>query len=71
VEQDAPTTSQHQFRALVIINLSMKNGVIPHIFHLDSLTIYGFEHIEESFQVNWNCMLTHVEKQVLQVEHGR
>jgi hypothetical protein len=36
VEQDAPITSQHRFKALVIFNLSVKNGVIPHIFHLDS-----------------------------------
>ncbi len=36
MEQDAPTTSQHRFRALVIFNLSMKTGIIPHIFHLDS-----------------------------------
>jgi hypothetical protein len=37
VEQDAPTTSQQQFRVMEIINLSVKDEVIPHIFHLDSL----------------------------------
>ncbi len=30
-------TSQHQMRLLSIIHLSMKDDIIPHIFHLDNL----------------------------------
>jgi len=36
LEQYSVTTSQQQSWALAIINLSIKDDIIPHIFHLNS-----------------------------------
>jgi hypothetical protein len=36
LEQNLVMTSQYQSQALAIINLSIKDDVIPHVFHLDS-----------------------------------
>jgi hypothetical protein len=34
--QNSVMTSQQQSRSLAIINLSIKDDIIPHIFHLNS-----------------------------------
>jgi hypothetical protein len=41
VEQDALTTSQQQLKVSMIINLLVKDEVISHISHLDTLLRFG------------------------------
>jgi hypothetical protein len=36
MEKDSTIVSQQQMRALAIINLSVKDEIIPHISHLDN-----------------------------------